>query len=229
MDPTEILRCAADLGEGGEHARAAVLLERALEAHPNNAPLHTARGWALENLGSTRWAEARIAYECAIALDANELWAQVGLATVLGQIGESALCQPIYRDLAERAGVRAAQEPEYLELLGWCQYRLGRLAEAGATFTCALAIDDAWVSVRFDLGLVLLLSGDAHTAARHYGNALCTLANRGLNLRTGPVKVALDDLDEAVLAHPGATAAAAPLRQRLLDALQSSQPSLQVD
>ena len=84
-----------------------------------------------------------------------------------------------------------------------------------------MAIDETWVSVRFDIGLVLLLSGDAQAAALHYGHALRTLARLGLKLKAGPVKVALDDLDEALSAHPSSAAAAAPLRRRLLDALQS--------
>jgi tetratricopeptide (TPR) repeat protein len=224
LDPAstlaDVLRCAADLGEAGAHEQALALLDHALENHPQHAPLHTARGWALENLSPARWAQARSAYEAAIALDAGDLWARLGLATVLGQTGESARCAPIYLDLIDRAEPRVGQDPEYLEMIGWCQYKLGRLNDATASFTRALAIDGDWVSVRFDLGLVLLLRGDPRAAVQHCDHALRTLAHRAPHSRTGPVQVALDDLDAALTAHPHTAAFAAPLRYRLLDALQ---------
>lgn len=213
---TAALQRAAELSEAGAHESALVLLDRTLEMHLGAAELHTARGWALENLAPARLAEARAAYEAAVALDARQLWASVGLATVLGQLGRSDLCPPIYRDVVEQASVRALREPEYHELLGWCQYRLGRLEEAAATFARALAIDDAWVSVRFDLGLVLLLLGDTDAATLHYRGGLCSLAERGPNLQAGPLKVALDDLIEALRQHPSVAAAPASARVREL-------------
>jgi tetratricopeptide (TPR) repeat protein len=214
----DVLRCAAELSEGGAHEQALALLDAALESHPAHAPLHTARAWALENLGPTRWVEARRAYETALALDADDLWAQLGLATLLGQTGEPDLCAAIHRDLIARAGQRSAQEHEYLELLGWCQYRLGRLDDAAATFRRALQIDGAWISVRFDLALVLLLSGESHAADLHYGHTLRLLAKRGAG--AGAVKVALDDLEQALAENPRNALAAKPIRKRLLDALQ---------
>lgn len=218
--PSEVCRRAADLGEAGAHERSLALLDHALGFHPGHAALHTARGWALENLSPPRWDEARRAYEAAIALDAEDLWAHLGLASVLGQLGESVQCAPIYRDLVERARRRASLEPEYFELLGWCQYRLGRLDDAAATFRHALTLDGAWASVRFDLALVLLLSGQSHSADLHYGHTVRLLSKRGSEATLGAVRVALDDLDEALRVHPWAAAAAAPARQRLVEALQ---------
>ncbi len=219
---SDVLRCAADLGEAGAHERALALLDHALESHPAHAPLHTARGWALENQSPPRWTDSRDAYAAAIAIDAGDLWARLGLATVLGQTGESARCPPIYRELIGRAKPRAGKEPEYLELIGWCQYKLGRLTEAAATFSSALALDTDWVSVRFDLGLVQLLSGDPRAAVLQYDHALRILAQRAPRLNAGPVRVALDDLDDALSVHPPAVAFAAPLRYRLLDALEQA-------
>lgn len=210
----QVLQRAAELSEAGAHEPALALLDRTLEKHPDAAELHTARGWALENLAPARLAEARVAYEAAVALDARQLWASVGLATVLGRLGLADLCPPIYGDVVEQATARAPQEPEYHELLGWCQYRLGRLDEAAATFARALAIDAAWVSVRFDLGLVLLLLGDTDAATLHYRAGLCSLAERGLASSAGPLRVALDDLAEALRQHPSAAAAPAPARVR---------------
>ena len=218
----DVLRCAAELSEAGAQERALALLDQTIEIHPGHAPLHAARGWALENLGPTRWTQARAAYEAAIELDADDLWARLGLATVLGQTGEPARCPPIYLDLIERAEARVGREPEYIELIGWCQYKLGRLNDATATFTRALAVDAAWVSVRFDLALVLLLRGDPRVAVQHCDDALRTLAQCAPRSRAGAVKVALDDLDDALAAHPQAAALAAPLRYRLLDSLHAA-------
>lgn len=219
---SDVLRCAADLGEAGANERALALLDHALESHPGHAPLHTARGWALENQSPPRWMDSRAAYEVAIAIDSGDLWARLGLATALAQTGESARCPRIYRELIGRAELRAGTEPEYIELIGWCQYKLGLLSEAAATFTRALAVDMGWVSVRFDLGLVFLLSGDPRAAVVQYDQALRTLAQHAPKMNGGPVRVALDDLDDALSAHPHAVAFAAPLRYRLLDALQQA-------
>jgi tetratricopeptide (TPR) repeat protein len=222
--PQDVLRCAAELGDAGAHLQALGLLDHALAQHPRHAALHTARGWALENLEPQCLGAARAAYETAIALDAGDLWAHLGLATVLGELGEAPRCAPMYRELIEHARLRARGEPELLELMGWCQYRLGRLDDAAATFRAALGVDDAWASVRFDLALVLLLGGEPHAADLHCGHALRTLAKRGVGATAGTVKVALDDLDSALAALPRAAAprlaaAAAPIRRRLLDAL----------
>ncbi len=215
---------AAELSEAGAHEQALTLLDDALALHPRQGGLHCARGWALENLEPPRLSGARAAYETAIALDAGDLWARLGLATVLEPLGEPQRCAPMYRELIEHAGLRARDEPEFLELMGWCQYRLGRLDDAAATFRSALALDDSWASVRFDLALVLLLGGEAHAADLHCGHALRTLAKRGVAATAGTVKVALDDLDAALAnlpraAAPRVAAAAAPIRRRLQDAL----------
>lgn len=215
------LQHAAELSEAGAYEPALALLDCALAVHADAADLYTARGWALENLTPPRCAEARDAYRCALALDPRQLWAQVGLATVLGQLGETASCPPIYREAAKQAHERAAQEPEYLELIGWCEYRLGRLDDAAATFARALAIDAGWISVRFDLGLVRLLLGDGDEAAQHYRDGLATLAKPDVPTRTGSLKVALDDLDEALQQQPavGALPTAASIRAQLARAL----------
>lgn len=223
----DVLQRVAELSKECEHGPALVLLDRTVQADRNDARLHAARGWALENLGPARLREARAAYETAVALDAGELWAQAGLANVLGQLGLTACCAPIYRDVALQAAARAPREPEFIELLGWCHYRLGRLVEAADTFARALAIDTTWVSVRFDLGLVLLLRGDADGAIEHYRGALHALAGRGPRQRPGPLKVALDDLDDALAQQPSlcTTPAAIGIRARLEQAANAHAPS----
>ena len=84
------------------------------------------------------------------------------------QLGETASARRSTAKQPSRRTNAQPQEPEYLELIGWCEYRLGRLDDAAATFARALAIDAGWISVRFDLGLVRLLLGDGDEAAQHY-------------------------------------------------------------
>lgn len=221
-DAARALERAAGLGEGGAHAQALALLDRALEGcrGPDAAALHAARGWALENLGPGCRAEARAAYERAVALDRGQLWARLGLATLLGQDGREDEAAAICRDLEQEAAARLAREPEYHELIGWCRYRLGRLADAAAAFERALAVDADWVSARFDLALVRLLLGDGAAAQRHCEEGLRSLRRRDAALRAGPLRVAIDDLDEALQRQPRAVAPgqAASLRRRLAEA-----------
>lgn len=205
---------ADELNEAGAHGEALACLDRALALHPDDARLHTARGWAIENIEPVQLAEARTAYEAAIALDPDELWASVGLATVLGRLGEAWRCPSIYREVVERAGPRTAREPETIELLGWCLYRLGKLDAAAETFRRALAIDDTWISVRFDLGLVLLLLGDAEQATGHYRCGLQSLAGRDPGPSSAALKIALEDLDDALQQHPALAAMPGSIRLR---------------
>ena len=50
--------------------------------------MHTARGWALENLGVDGLAGARDAYGRALELDPTALWAKEGLSNVYRRMGD---------------------------------------------------------------------------------------------------------------------------------------------
>src|SRR5262245_20129894 len=78
---------AEALSEAGEYAAALHELEAAVLQEPSNPAVHTARGWALENLGPERLAEARAAYESALELDPSAMWAKEGLSNVLRRMG----------------------------------------------------------------------------------------------------------------------------------------------
>lgn len=187
------LKRACSLSEAGVHDQALALLDETLGcAEAASDPrVHAARGWALENLDPAHLAEARLAYQAALALDDGDLWSRLGLANVLGLLDCADAASKLHRELIDQAWPRATAEPEYLELIGWCQYRLGRLEDAIVSFERALRVDAHWASVRFDLGLVLLLRGDHCTARVHYRAGLACGASRGA------LKVALDDLDDA--------------------------------
>jgi tetratricopeptide (TPR) repeat protein len=193
---------SAELSEAGAHEAALAVLDRAIAVDSQSAALHAARGWALENLEPAHLTLARSAYEAAIVLDADDLWSQLGLATVVERLGSAEAGRPTYLELVAKASMRTAGEPDLLELLGWCQYCLGRLEDARATFGRALAIDDRWVSVHFDLGLVALLRCDTAGAIDHFGDGLSALATRDPRRRAGPLKVAIDDLEHAMRTRP---------------------------
>jgi Flp pilus assembly protein TadD len=203
------------LCEAGAYGEALALLDRMFAIECADPEVHSARGWALENLGPARLPEARHAYESAIALDASRLWARLGLANVLGQLGEAGSCACLYQDAIEQAAARTAREPDLLELIGWSQYRLGWLDDAIATFRRALSLDEAWVSVRFDLGLALLVRGDEDKASQEYEAGLACLTAREPGRRLGPLSVALADLDDALVRLRSASQAVGRIRARL--------------
>jgi len=76
-------------------------------------------------------------------------------------------------------------------------YRLGRLYEAVETFPWALSLDRAWVSVRLDHALTLLVRGDEDDVVQEYEAGMAHLATREPGQRLGPLLVASDDLGEA--------------------------------
>jgi tetratricopeptide (TPR) repeat protein len=194
------LQQATDLADAGRSTEAIDVLARAIDRHGDVAELHTAQGWALENTSPPRWSEALAAYRIALAADPRQLWARLGQATALEErLGEAEAAAAAYTAAITLAMARAETEPEFLELLGWCEYRLGRLDDAVATFGRARALNPAWTAVRLDLGLVSLLRGDVDATA-HFDAALDGLAECDPQRRVGALRVALDDLDEAIAA-----------------------------
>jgi tetratricopeptide (TPR) repeat protein len=90
---------------------------------------------------------------------------------------------------------------DLLELLGWCEYRLALFEDAGATFREALASDEDLVAVRFDLALTLLCAGDHTGALIEYLDGV-RRARAHPQLVHGLIRVAMDDLDEALDERP---------------------------
>jgi Tfp pilus assembly protein PilF len=220
-DAYELIARATAASDAGEFARALQLLDAALASHAALAELHVARGWALENLCDEHLGAAREAYEWALALDARSLWAGLGLAGVLDRQGRHDAAMALFARLCTSALPRLGREPELMELRGWCQYRLGELDAAAASFQAALAVDAHWASVHFDLALVRLRQGDGAAALAHAGAGVQALRLRGLAARRGAVQVALDDLDDAQRAWPALAqlAQAGAMRSRLAAAL----------
>ena len=197
----------------------------AMPAHAAaTAAAQIARGWMLETSDPPRWDAARSAYEAALAHDRSQPWALVGLATCLSRLGDDGSGPALYAEAAAQAALAADADPEMVELLGWCQYRLGRFDDAVASFERALAVDPRWVSVWFDLGLVALSRVDA-AAPAHYRTAVQALVERAPTDRVDALRVALGDLDDARLrdATLAASAVASQIRATLVQALGAGQ------
>lgn len=189
---------AEALSDAGEYAAALWELDKALSAGDSTATVHTARGWALENLGSDRLPDARAAYEQALRLDPGALWAKEGLSNVLRRMHQVEDADRLCREVIVEGLERAEAELDLLELVGWCQLRLGLHEDAVRTLREALRRDGRWIAVRFDLALAMLCAGERSRAFLEYSRGVHQAVNGGVERLRGVVRVALDDLEESL-------------------------------
>jgi tetratricopeptide (TPR) repeat protein len=194
------------LSDAGEYEAALEELDRLSLTEPDHAPIHTARGWALENLGVEHLGEARDAYRRALALDPSALWAKEGLSNVLRRLGEVEEADRLSVEVIEQGRTRYDREEDLRELVGWCQLRLGRFDEAIQTLREALRLDGRWTAVRFDLALAMLCANHRVRALLEYQRGVHQAENGGLARLRGVVRVALDDLEEALGERPALAA-----------------------
>jgi Flp pilus assembly protein TadD len=215
---------AERLSEAGEYAAALDELDMLVERSPDHAPIHTARGWALENLGPDRLGDARDAYRLALAFDPGALWAKEGLSNVMRRLGDVEEADRLCREVIEEGRSRLEREEDLRELVGWCQLRLGQYPEAVRTLKEALRLDGRWTAVRFDLALAMLCSGDRVHALLEYQRGIHQAENGGLARLRGVVRVALDDLEEALTERPALAASqeAMSIRHQLRSTLLTS-------
>ena len=193
------LRHADAYAAAGEYARSLTEADRAISIEPGLAEAHTQRGWALENLGSMRLSEAREAYEIALELDRGDLWAALGLATVLTRYGEFEAAEALYRRVVTEAPARIDAEPDLAEALGWAQYRVGMFSAAVETLRRAADALPEDIAVRLDLALVLLVAGVREQALSELARAI---DDADASTR-GHLAVALDDLESTLAERPG--------------------------
>lgn len=191
-----------ELSDAGHYQAALDELDRQLEEHPNEPAVHTARGWALENLGRGGLAGARDAYARALELDPTALWAKEGLSNVFRRMGDNEEANRLAKQVIEEGAPRAAKEIDLLELIGWCQLRLGLYPEAVATLRRALELDGRWTAVRFDLALALMCEGDRGRAFLEYQRGIHQAVNGGVERLRGVVRMGLDDLEECLAERP---------------------------
>jgi Flp pilus assembly protein TadD len=197
---------AEELSEAGDYEAALQELDRQLTEHPLEPAVHTARGWALENLGPTGLPEARDAYRRALELDPRALWAKEGLSNVYRRMGDADQADRLAREVIEEGTLRCDKEIDLLELVGWCQLRLGEYASAVATLRRALELDGRWTAVRFDLALALICAGDRGRAFLEYQRGVHQAVNGGVERLAGVVRMGLDDLEECLAERPALAA-----------------------
>lgn len=190
------------LSDAGEYAAALEELELAMAERPASADVYTARGWALENLGPERLDEARTAYEDALALDRDAMWAKEGLSNVLRRLGHTRQADRLCEEVVVEGRQRYELEEDLWELVGWCELRLGRYQDAVSTLSEALRRDGRWIAVRFDLALALLFAGQRSRAFLEYSRGVHQAVNGGVVRLRGCLRVALDDLEESLAERP---------------------------
>jgi tetratricopeptide (TPR) repeat protein len=217
-----------ELSEAGRYEAALEELDRQLEEHPLEPAVHTARGWALENLGSDGLPAARDAYARALELDPTALWAKEGLSNVYRRMGDIDEANRLARAVIEEGMPRAEREIDLLELIGWCQLRLGLYRESVETLRRALQLDGRWTAVRFDLALALMCVGERGRAFLEYQRGIHQAVNGGVERLRGVVRMGLDDLEECLAERPAlaATREALAARDLLRSTLRvASQPA----
>jgi tetratricopeptide (TPR) repeat protein len=191
-----------ELSDAGDYGAALEELDRQLDSHPLEPAIHTARGWALENLGPQGLPAARDAYVRALELDPAALWAKEGLSNVHRRLGDTDEADRLAREVIEEGRPRSREEIDLLELIGWCQLRLGEYWEAVATLREALELDGRWTAVRFDLALALMCAGERGRAYLEYQRGIHQAVNGGVERLRGVVRMGLDDLEECLSERP---------------------------
>ena len=197
---------AEELSEAGLYDAALQELDRELSTNPAEPAIHTARGWALENLGPEHLAEAHDAYSHALKLDPRALWAKEGLSNVSRRMGRVQEADRLANEVIEEGKSRAHAEIDLLELVGWCQLRLGEYEEAVETLRRALELDGRWTAVRFDLALALLCAGERGRSLLEYQRGMHQAVNGGVDRLRGVVRMGLDDLEECLAERPALAA-----------------------
>jgi tetratricopeptide (TPR) repeat protein len=212
------------LSDAGKYAAALDELELAMAERPASADMYTARGWALENLGPERLDEARTAYEDALALDRDAMWAKEGLSNVLRRLGHTRQADRLCEEVVVEGRQRYELEEDLWELVGWCELRLGRYQDAVSTLSEALRRDGRWIAVRFDLALALLCAGQRSRAFLEYSRGVHQAVNGGVERLRGCLRVALDDLEESLAERPAlrTTREATAARDLLRSTLQAA-------
>ncbi len=195
-----------ELSEAGRYEAALEELDRQVEEHPFEPAVHTARGWALENLGSDGLPAARDAYARALELDPTALWAKEGLSNVYRRMGDIEEADRLARAVIDEGLPRAEREIDLLELVGWCQLRLGLYRESVDTLRRALELDGRWTAVRFDLALALMCVGERGRAFLEYQRGIHQAVNGGVERLRGVVRMGLDDLEECLAERPALAA-----------------------
>ena len=152
-----------------DEARAEQLLREALERDPNSAKAHSAMG-ALRRL-QNRFAEARIEFETAIALDRNEASAYADLGTTLMFLGQPEACIP-NNEKAIWLNPRDTLVGNRIQVLGLCHLLLDHVDQAIDLLRKALAANPRHWYTHFFLARALGLRGNLDEARAELADAI---------------------------------------------------------
>jgi len=137
-DPRWAYRLALVASRLGEHDTASAALERTNRLAPDYAPAWTRRGQWLLDRGDTPGAEA--AFRQALAIDAHDLPASLGIARVHLERREPGRAADVLEGvLGQHPGDRYA-----LQLLGTAYRRVGRISDAEVALAVGAEGEPAW-------------------------------------------------------------------------------------
>ncbi len=142
----------------GRPAAALPLIERAIDAAPQESRYQSGRGQVLVAL--ERWGEAADAYRRVIALDAGAADGYLALGAALQAGGDYAGAIDAY----EGALRIDPQLADALMNVGYCQQRAGRPRAAEAAYRRVLALRPDYPGARSNLGAILMDLGQTEAA-----------------------------------------------------------------
>ena|GEM_PF-7070131 len=196
-DNVDALQLKGDLmADVGDFEASANTIARATKLAPRNVTLWRALGWALENRGNDYASAAQDAYRAALDILPDDPWAHKGLGNALRLAGERQLAE----DEFERAlGIfkRYIQNSDVLAQEGWCLYQLGRYEEALESLQRS-AIESAQYFEQFDFALVQMCMGRLDEGLATYREGLSRIAKLSWRHQVGLLKIAADDIVEAI-------------------------------
>jgi Tfp pilus assembly protein PilF len=154
-----------ELLDQGLESAALVAYERAAQASPNAFTFYRL-GSLLAKRGEP--AQARTAYERALALQPDLAEASNDLGTLLAQQGELDAAIDLFR----KALAATPEYPDALNNLGYALLLTGRDAEARALYEKALALQPDFPEALNNLGLLFGRAGNHEQAERYFRDAL---------------------------------------------------------
>jgi tetratricopeptide (TPR) repeat protein len=185
----------------GYYEEAVSCLDRARQLGDADAWTWSALGWCRLHLDPVEAQEALAAFEQAARLTEPDPWLIKDIANAKHAL-EPGSGDEGYERLIDQVARMGGSDPLLNSLCGWAHFRLRRLARAGRLLLGASTLPRSAVFSRFDLGLVGLCAGRHDQAQRHYESALEILREQDPLRWSGPLRVALVDLEAACVDWP---------------------------
>jgi tetratricopeptide (TPR) repeat protein len=199
-----IYTLANHLEAAGRRDEALAEADAALAKNPDSAGLHQLRGALLANAG--RGADAKAAFEKAVAIDAENASALAGLATLAAESDQISEAVKLFASAAEHA----SEPSSYLYSAGQLSWAAGDDAGAESRFREVVRISPGHAGARNDLAWLLAERGqDLDFAlalaqeARRIDPSADVLDTLGwVHLKRGESQAAVTTFEEALQARP---------------------------